>query len=120
VQVFRAIKHEVQQKHGDIVIPQHFAIEQAPDSEQALIDRNAYLLGLGITGIWFEKGQFDCVEAMLRLSRNELRYRGIFPDQAKTATKAVIDDPASSSRPRLVRRLLKRVFGPLAFVGPVR
>jgi hypothetical protein len=75
VQVFRAIKEGI----GDRVIPQHFAIEQAPESEQALTDRNAYLLRLGITGIWFEKGEFGCVEALLRLARNELRYRGVFP-----------------------------------------
>ncbi len=75
IQVFRAIKQQV----GDIVIPQHFAIEQTPETEQGLSDRNAYLAGLGITGIWFEKGQFDCVEAILRLARNELRYRGVVP-----------------------------------------
>lgn len=75
VHMFRAIK----QKVGDIVIPQHFAIEQAPETEQELVNRNAFLLSLGITGIWFEKGQFECVEGMLRLARNELRYRGIFP-----------------------------------------
>ena len=63
VQVFRAIKNGIQQKYGDIVIPQHFAIEQAPEAEQALSDRNAYLLGLGITGIWFQKDQFEYVEA---------------------------------------------------------
>jgi NAD-dependent SIR2 family protein deacetylase len=75
VHVFRAIK----QKVGDIVIPQHFAIEQVPETEQELVNRNAFLLSLGITGILFEKGQFECVEGMLKLARNELRYRGIFP-----------------------------------------
>lgn len=76
VQVFRAIKQGIEQKYGDIVIPQHFAIEQAPETEKELGDRNAYLANLGITGIWFEKGQFEYVEEMLRLARNELRYRG--------------------------------------------
>jgi len=75
VQVFRSIKQEIEHTYGDIVIPQHFAIEQAPETEQALIDRNAYLANLGITGIWFEKGLFEYVEQMLRLARNELRYR---------------------------------------------
>src|SRR5262245_17918935 len=46
VQVFRAIQHEIQQKYGDVDIPQHFAIEQAPESEQALSDRNAYMAEL--------------------------------------------------------------------------
>lgn len=79
VQVFRAMKQGIEQKHGDIAIPQHFAIEQAPEGEQELSGRNAYLASLGITGIWFEKGQFQCVEAMLRLASNELRYRGVVP-----------------------------------------
>ncbi len=79
IQVFRAIKSEIEKKVGDIVIPQHFSIEQAPETEQELIDRNAYLARLGITGIWFEKDQYEYVEGMLRLARNELRYRGVIP-----------------------------------------
>jgi len=79
VQVFRAIKSAIAQRDGDIVIPQHFPIEQAPETEEDLRNRNAYLLGLGVTGIWFEKGQFASVEGTLRLARNELRYRGAIP-----------------------------------------
>jgi len=79
VQVFRAIKQRV----GDIVIPQHFSIEQAPETEQALRDRNAYLARLGITGLWFEKEQFEYVEGMLKLARNELRYKGVIPGLSK-------------------------------------
>jgi len=79
VQVFRAIKSAIEQRDGDIVIPQHFSIEQAPETEEDLRNRNAYLLKLGVTGIWFEKGQFAFVEGMLRLARNELRYRGVIP-----------------------------------------
>lgn len=79
IQVFQAIKRAIEQREGDIVIPQHFSIEQAPETEQELINRNAFLLRLGITSIWFEKGQFKCVEDMLRLARNELRYRGVIP-----------------------------------------
>ncbi|OGT19930.1 MAG: hypothetical protein A2V90_07355 [Gammaproteobacteria bacterium RBG_16_57_12] len=78
VQVFRAIKNEV----GDIPI-QHFAIEQAPETEQELVARNEYLARLGITGIWFEKGQFEYVEGMLKLARNELRYKGVIPGLRK-------------------------------------
>jgi hypothetical protein len=77
VQVFRAVKQAIEEKFGDIVIPQHFSIEQAPETEAELIERNAVLLRLGVTGIWFEKGQYECVEGMLRLARNELRYRGV-------------------------------------------
>jgi hypothetical protein len=79
VDVFRAIKQVVSATRGDIVIPQHFSIEQAPASEDELRNRNEYLCRLGITGIWFEKGQFEYVDQILRLARNELRYRGVVP-----------------------------------------
>jgi NAD-dependent SIR2 family protein deacetylase len=87
VQAFRAIKQSIEQRLGDIVIPQHFSIEQAPESEDELRDRNEYLCRLGITGIWFEKGQFEYVEGMLRLARNELRYRGVIPSVTRNGTK---------------------------------
>lgn len=76
IKVFRAIKEAIER---DIVIPQHFSIEQAPETEAELVERNAYLSRLGITGIWFEKDQYQYVEDMLRLARNELRYRGVMP-----------------------------------------
>jgi hypothetical protein len=103
VQVLRAVKQRV----GDIVIPQHFAIGQAPELEEELVSRNEYLLRLGITGIWFEKGQFECVETMLRLARDELRYRGVFPGGTDAATAQ--PSTAVAQRPSLiefVRRLL--------------
>jgi len=101
VQVFRAIKSKV----GDIVIPQHFAIEQAPETEDELVSRNEYLLRLGITGIWFEKGQFDYVSDMLRLGRNELRYRGVMPGAQTSASKEQAG--AIGSKPGLASRLKK-------------
>lgn len=103
VQVFRAIK----QKVGDIVIPQHFAIEQAPETEQELVARNEYLLRLGITGIWFEKGQFEYIDGMLRLARNELRYRGAFPGNANS-TKGEAGDVRPEKHSLIV--YLKRLF----------
>ena len=72
VQVFRAIKASL----GDIEVPTHFSIEPAPETNDALADRNAYLQRLGITAIWFEKGRYEYVENILRLARNEVRYRG--------------------------------------------
>jgi hypothetical protein len=75
VHVFRAIKEKV----GSLEIPQHFTIEQSPETENELVDRNEYLARLGFTGIWFEKGCFEYVEDMLRLARSELRYRGVYP-----------------------------------------
>lgn len=90
VQVFRAVKQAIEEKFGDIVIPQHFSIEQAPETEEELIERNAVLLRLGVTGIWFEKGQYEYVEGMLRLARNELRYRGVVPGVTRNGTRASI------------------------------
>jgi len=81
IQVFRAVKKSI----GDADTPQHFSIEQAPEGEQELVDRNAHLAQLGITAIWFEKGYFDYVENMLRLAQNELRYLCIMPGAKKTA-----------------------------------
>jgi hypothetical protein len=71
VRVFQAIKDAA----GALDIPQHFAIEQCPEDERAMQARNEYLLRLGITPIWFEAGRFECVEGLLRLIRNEIRYR---------------------------------------------
>lgn len=73
--VFQTVKSQL----GDREIPQHFSIEQAPENEQELAERNAYLAKLGITAIWFEKERFDSIESMLKLAKNELRYRGIVP-----------------------------------------
>lgn len=75
VQVFRAIKANL----GDEEVPQHFSIEQAPEVEEELVERNAYLKSLGITPIWFERGCFDYVEGVLRQAKNELSHRGVFP-----------------------------------------
>ncbi len=107
VQVFRAVKQEL----GDLDIPQHFSIEQAPETEKALSDRNADLLRLRITGIWFEKGQFEFVEAMLRLARNELRYRGVFRGMTLSAIEPVNAEPPSASEPSWAKRLWSRLFG---------
>ena len=66
--VFQATKA----KAGDKLFPQHFAIEQAPEQLDALIERNRELAALGITAIWYPKGQHNHVEAILRHARNEL------------------------------------------------
>ncbi|QOR62040.1 SIR2 family protein [Sulfurovum sp. ST-21] len=73
VQVFRTIKESL----GDVEIPPHFSIEAAPETEKELVERNAYLVNLGIAPIWFEKGRYEYIENILRLARNEVRYRGI-------------------------------------------
>ncbi len=75
MQVFQAIKKEI----GDVDRPPHFSLESAPDTEEELSKRNAYLLSFGITPIWFPKGSYDYIEQILRLAINELRYRGYEP-----------------------------------------
>lgn len=68
--VFQATKVQA----GDKPFPQHFAIEQAPEQLDALIERNRELATLGITAIWYPKGQHNQVEAILRHARNELNH----------------------------------------------
>ena len=68
--------HTVKTAMGDTDRPQHFSLEAMPEDEQELIERNSYLLGFGITPIWFPKGSYDCIEQILRLAKNEMRYRG--------------------------------------------
>lgn len=72
---------ETKDSMGDVDIPQHFSIEQAPEEEPDLVTRNAFLLSLGITPIWYEKECYEYVESLLRLIKSELRYRGVFPDR---------------------------------------
>ncbi len=115
VQVFREIKQGIEQKHGDIVIPQHFSIEEAPETEQVLCDRNAYLAKLGITGIWFEQGEFQYVEDMLRLARNELSYRGVIPRSAFKRTRPEIDTTARGQG--FFGRVVDRLRGMIAWKG---
>lgn len=71
MEVFKAVKEEL----GDGDRPEHFSIEQAPETEEDLVNRNAVLLDLGIVPIWFPKGEYDKVEAILRHARNELNYK---------------------------------------------
>lgn len=73
VHVFRAIKEKLHDT--DIYIPQHFCIEQAIEDEETHRNRSSYLLQLGITPIWIEPGRYEYVEYVLRMARNELRYR---------------------------------------------
>lgn len=73
VKVFDAIKLKAAADNAEL--PQHFSIEQCPSDEDALRLRTQYLLRLGITPIWFPAGEFEFVEGILRLARNEMRYR---------------------------------------------
>lgn len=71
IQVFKAVKDAI----GDGDRPEHFSIEQAPETKAELITRNEELLKLGIVPIWYPKGEYDKVEAILRHARNELKYK---------------------------------------------
>jgi hypothetical protein len=71
IQVFQAIKAN---HHGDD-LPQHFVLESCPENFEELINRNAFLAELGLTGIWFETKRYECLESILRLAQNELAYR---------------------------------------------
>ncbi len=74
IQVFKAVKED-QMNRGDIALPEHFSIEHTPDTLEELVKRNAELLKLGITPIWYPSGEHDKVEAILRHARNELNYK---------------------------------------------
>lgn len=73
IRVFEAIRASLPQDAPDF--PQHFSIEQCPADQESLAARNEALLAIGITPIWFPADEFDFVEGILRLARNELRYR---------------------------------------------
>lgn len=86
VQVFQATKDAA----GDVLFPQHFAIEQMPEQRDALIARNSELLRIGITAIWYPMGQYGKVEVLLRHARSELNYM-----KAQTARALESKLPAS-------------------------
>lgn len=81
MQVFQAVKDEM----GDIYRPPHFSIEQMPETEDELSERNAYLLSFGITPIWFPTGRYELIEEILLLVKNELKYRGFNIEKKKVA-----------------------------------
>lgn len=71
IQVFKELKRIA----GDVDFPQHFALEQIPNSQELLINRNGELARLGITAIWYPKGQNEQVESILSHAKNELNYK---------------------------------------------
>jgi hypothetical protein len=71
LQVFQATKTAV----GDVPLPQHFAFEQIPENLDDLTARNAELLRLGITAIWYPWKQYQYVDDILRLAKSELNYK---------------------------------------------
>ena len=70
-----------------------------PETEAELTGRNAYLLKFGITPIWFPKGGYDYIEQILRLTRNEMRYRGNISGLKKKANNESIPLMPKDSNP---------------------
>lgn len=108
MQVFQAIKNQM----GDIDKPQHFSIESIPENEAELIKRNHYLLSFGITPIWFPNGCYDYIEQILRLARNEIRYRGYTPGEKKSISEQPIDfkQEVAISRTQRILNLLTNLL----------
>lgn len=71
LQVFQAAKAAA----GDVLLPLHFSLEQAPEQLADLTARNAELSRLGITAIWYPWKQYQFVDEILRLAKSELLYR---------------------------------------------
>ena len=101
MQVFQAIKNQM----GDIDRPQHFSLESIPKNEAELTKRNHYLLSFGITPIWFPNGSYDYIEQILRLARNEIRYRGYTPGERKTITEQHIESKKEVANSRFKKAL---------------
>lgn len=102
MEVFQAVKNKI----GDTDIFQHFSLESMPETEDELITRNAYLLSFGITPIWFPKGNYEYIEQILRLAKNEMRYRGFVPGFKKVndnPTEIVIPDIVSTNVPVVIK-----------------
>lgn len=93
MQVFQAVKDKI----GDIDRPQHFSLESMPENTTELSERNAYLLSFGITPIWFPNKNYDYIEQILRLSRNEMRYRGCEPGEKREPIP--IEEPVLTKEP---------------------
>lgn len=115
MQVFKAIKEKMN-KSGDIDRPDHFCFEVMPEDQDELVKRNAYLLDFGIIPIWFPKGQYDFIEQILRLAKNEMRYRGHELGQIKntvTSEKEIEENPIKIIEPKYESFLtrVKNFFG---------
>lgn len=105
MQVFKAVKDQM----GDTDRPQHFSIEQAPETEEELITRNSYLLSYGITAIWFERGYYERVENILRHLRNEIRYRRGSSESASVPKVQENRPEKSASSGGVLDKLLKPI-----------
>ena len=104
IQVFKAVKKEI----GDKDLPQHFSIEQAPDTAEALVQRNAELAKLGITAIWLEQGQYHLVESILRHAKNEVMYQQGDKVKIQTDDKVISAEPVELSLWGWIKNSFKR------------
>lgn len=85
IDVFNAVRQSLAEEQE---LPQHFSIEQAPEDSEELAERNAFLLKLGITPIWFQKDGYEYIENILRLAKSEISYR-----QDRFAPQVILNEP---------------------------
>jgi len=93
IKVFEAVKLGM----NDTLLPQHFSLEQAPEQVSELSDRNSELLSLGITPIWYQKGQYGFLVDLLRHAMAEINHR-----KAATLLRNGIDTLGASLEQELV------------------
>ena len=111
MEVFQAVKTLM----GDKDRPQHFSLESMPNTEAELASRNAYLLNFGITPIWFPNGSYEYVEQILRLARNEMKYRGHPPGIKKINTEPI---QSQTETEEVKQTGLKKIFNDISkFLG---
>lgn len=103
MQVFQAVNNQL--KNKDIYRKDHFSLESMPENKDELVERNNYLLNYGITAIWFPKESYDYIEQILRLAKNELRYRGYEPGEKREYTL-----PSSKKNTKGFLGRVKKVF----------
>lgn len=99
MEVFQAVNDQL--KNKDVYHKEHFSLESMPEDKDELSIRNNYLLSYGIIPIWFPKGSYDYIELILRLSINEMRYRGYEPGEKRKPTEIVNEEPIIIEEPEL-------------------
>lgn len=106
MEVFQAVKDALRIEKKDVDIPPHFSLESMPATEAELIARNAYLLKYGITPIWFPTNSYEYIEQILRLARNEMKYRGHLPGVKKEVIQEQINTVPVVEKPNGLMKIL--------------
>jgi hypothetical protein len=106
MEVFQAVKDALRLEKKDVDIPPHFSLESMPATEAELVTRNAYLLKYGITPIWFPTNSYEYIEQILRLARNEMKYRGHLPGVKKEVIQEQINTVPVVEKPNGLMKIL--------------